>query len=87
MDSKEKSKEQLKAELSEKQKQQLITLGQKLKELRIKSGYSSYETFAFDKGINRANYGRYEKGENMRVSTLIQILDAHGLTLEDLFKK
>lgn len=72
--------------LSENQRAQLIALGEKLKELRVKKGFTSYENFAFEFGLKRANYGRYEKGANLTVATLIKILDAHDLTIEDLIK-
>lgn len=75
----------LKEEMSENQKSQLSDIGRKLKELRIKKGYSNYENFAYDFGLNRANYGKYERGANMRVSTLIKILECHNLTLQDFF--
>lgn len=75
-----------KEDLTENQNAQLKALGEKLKKLRIEKGYSSYENFAFDNGLNRANYGRYEKGVNLRVATLIKILEVHNLTLEEFFK-
>ncbi len=75
-----------KDELTDEQTRQLNALGEKLKGLRIAKGYTSYENFAFDHGLNRANYGRYEKGANLRVATLIKILEVHDLTLEDFFK-
>lgn len=74
-----------KEKLSDNQKSQLIEIGQKLKALRIAKGYTSYENFAFDHGLNRANYGRYEKGSNSKISTLITILECHGLTLKEFF--
>ncbi len=61
-----------KEKLSQKQTEQLIALGRKLKHVRIKNGHTSYENFAYDNGLNRANYGKYEKGKNMTVATLIK---------------
>jgi transcriptional regulator with XRE-family HTH domain len=75
-----------KEKLSENQQNQLAKIGERLKELRIQKGYTSYETFAFDHGLNRANYGRYEKGANLRVATLIKILECHNLSLEEFLK-
>lgn len=75
-----------KEDLTENQVVQLKAMGEKLKKLRIDKGYSSYENFAFDNGLNRANYGRYEKGANLRVATLIKVLEVHNLTLEEFFK-
>jgi hypothetical protein len=72
--------------LTDNQKEQLQKIGEKLRQLRIDKGYSNYENFAYDNGLNRANYGRYEKGANLRISTLISILECHGLTLDDFYK-
>ena len=75
-----------KENLTDNQKQQLLKVGERLKDLRIQKGYTSYETFAFDHGLNRANYGRYEKGANLRVATLIKILECHNLSLDEFLK-
>ncbi|WP_431126306.1 helix-turn-helix domain-containing protein [Flagellimonas flava] len=58
----------------------------RLKELRIKAGYTSYETFAIENGLPRKNYWRLEKGENFTINTLIRILKIHGISLGDFFK-
>ena len=79
MDSKDK--------LSDNQKAQLSKIGEKLKALRIRKGYTNYEIFAFENGLNRANYGRYENGYNLRLDTLIKILECHNMTLEEFFKE
>jgi transcriptional regulator with XRE-family HTH domain len=60
-------------------------LGERIRELRIKKGYSSQETFAYDAGIPRAQYGRYEKGRNITMTSLYQILKFHKLTLPEFF--
>jgi transcriptional regulator with XRE-family HTH domain len=70
---------------SQRQIEELDQIGSKLKALRIQKGYSNYEIFAFDNGLNRVNYGRYEKGNNMRLDTLIKILECHNLTLAEFF--
>lgn len=75
-----------KEKLTENQIVELNSVGEKLRKLRIDKGYSNYENFAYDNGLNRANYGRYEKGANLRLSTLITILECHGLTLEEFFR-
>lgn len=60
-------------------------IGAKLKELRKKK-HSSYENFAFDNDIPRVQYGRMENGVNFRIQTLMRVLDAHKITLEEFFK-
>jgi transcriptional regulator with XRE-family HTH domain len=68
-------------------KEELIKLGIRIKSLRIKQGYSNYENFAFEKDIPRAQYGRYEKGEDLRYSSLLKVVKAFGLTLEEFFSE
>lgn len=36
----------------------LKKLGLRIKELRIKNGFTNYEYFAYENGISRAQYGR-----------------------------
>lgn len=61
-------------------------IAQKLKQLRMDSGYTSYETFAYDKNLNRVQYWRIEKGQNITIKTLIKILDIHKISMEEFFK-
>ncbi|MFP3591941.1 helix-turn-helix domain-containing protein [Chryseobacterium sp. SIMBA_038] len=63
----------------------LIKLGKRIKELRIAKGYSSYEYFAYEHNISRAQYGRYEKGEDLRFSSLAKVINALGITMKDFF--
>lgn len=64
---------------------QLENLGRRLKELRIARGYSNYEQFAFDNELPRAQYGRYEKGQDLRFSSLVKVLGALDITLKEFF--
>ena len=65
----------------------LILLGKRIKELRIKKGYSNYEYFAYEHDLPRAQYGRYEKGEDLRYSSLLKVIRAFDLTLEEFFSE
>jgi transcriptional regulator with XRE-family HTH domain len=60
-------------------------VAQKLRQLRIDSGYTSYETFAFDKEINRVQYWRIENGENITIRTFFKLLKIHNITLKEFF--
>lgn len=60
-------------------------LGIRIRELRLRAGYSSQETFAYDAEIPRAQYGRYEKGVNITLSSLHKILKFHKITYRDFF--
>ncbi len=62
-------------------------LGQRIKELRLKKGYTSYEYFAYDNNISRAQKGRYEKGQDLRFSSLVKVVHALGVTLEEFFSE
>jgi hypothetical protein len=59
----------------------------KLKELRIEAGYSSYESFANDHELPRVQYWRMENGTNFRFSSFLVILDKHKMTLAEFFKQ
>lgn len=61
-------------------------IGAKLKELRIKAGYSNYEYFAFDHGLNKQTVGRAETGKNITIDTLISLLVIFKVTPEEFFK-
>ncbi len=63
----------------------LKKLGKRLKELRIKRGYTNYEYFAFENNIGRAQYGKYETGGNIQFDTLVKILKALDISLKDFF--
>ncbi|WP_284462368.1 helix-turn-helix transcriptional regulator [Chryseobacterium sp.] len=63
----------------------LKKLGKRIKEIRIAKGYSSYEYFAYEHNISRAQYGRYEKGEDLRFSTLAKVIHAFGMTMNEFF--
>lgn len=66
---------------------QLAKLGARIKDLRIKAGYSSYEYFAYEHDIPRTQFGRYEQGKDLRFSSLVKVVDAFGMTLEEFFSE
>lgn len=63
----------------------ILLIAERLKEIRVKAGYTNYEDFAYESEINRMQYWRLEKGKNMRLDSLFRILDAHGMKLKDFF--
>lgn len=65
----------------------LKKLGKRIKDLRIKKGYTNYEYFAFEHNIGRAQYGKYETGGNIQFNTLVKILKALNITLKDFFSE
>lgn len=64
---------------------ELKRLGKRIKELRVKAGYTSYEYFAYEHDIPRAQFGRYEQGKDLRFSSLVKIASAFGMTLKEFF--
>lgn len=58
--------------------QWLDTVAQALKNMRTEKGYTSYETFAIDHGLDRKQYWRVENASNITLKTLTRILEIHG---------
>ena len=69
----------------DKAKLQLKKLGTRIKQLRKAKGYSNYERFAYEHDFARSQYGRYENGSDLRFSTLLRIIDAFDMTIEEFF--
>lgn len=63
----------------------LQKMGKRIRELRIKKGYSNLDIFAYDHGFARAQYGRYENGEDLRLTTLLRLMNAFEISLHDFF--
>lgn len=63
----------------------ILQIAEKIKTLRKEKGFTSYETFAFEHEINRVQYFRIEKGQNITIKTLIKVLAIHNLTLQQFF--
>ena len=83
MKGKKKSKEP--ASLLDEQQQVIKRIGARLKELRLEKGHSSYEVFAFENEIDRSQYGKYERGADMRISSLVKVLRALDVSIEEFF--
>ena len=62
-------------------------LGKRIRELRIKKGYSNYEYFAYEHNIGRTQYGKYEAGGNIQFNTLVKILKALDISLKEFFSE
>jgi transcriptional regulator with XRE-family HTH domain len=66
---------------------ELKKLGARIKELRIAKVYSNHEIFAYTHNINRTQYSRYERGEDLRYSSLLKIIRAFNMTIYEFFKE
>jgi transcriptional regulator with XRE-family HTH domain len=65
----------------------LKRIGNRIKQLRRKLGYTSYEKFANEHDIHRVQWGRYEQGLDMYASTLIKITRLLRVSLKDFFSE
>jgi hypothetical protein len=67
--------------------EEVITrISERIKELRIDAGYSSYENFAIDNGLDRKQYWRAENGSNLTIKSLLRILNVHHITFAEFYK-
>ena len=65
----------------------LKKLGERIKQLRKNKGYTSYEYFAYEHNISRAQVGRYEKGQDLRISSLVKLVNALEISLSEFFSE
>ncbi|MES2275995.1 MAG: helix-turn-helix transcriptional regulator [Bacteroidota bacterium] len=63
----------------------LKKVGERVRELRLAKGESNAERFALENEMNRVQYNRYENGEDMRLSSLLKVLNALDITLDEFF--
>ncbi len=63
----------------------ILSIGHKIKALRIKAGYKSYEVFAWENNMSRIQYWKMEKGTNCTLKSLHKVLEVHGITYQDFF--
>ncbi len=78
-------KKEVKINTEDQVEHQIKNLGARIKQLRIAKGYTNAEFFAYDHKINRSQYGKYERGEDLRFSSLVRITQIHNLSLKDFF--
>ena len=67
----------------------LQKLSKRIKSLRKKQGFRSYELFAYDIEISRAGMSKYESGafDDIRMRTLLKIIDGLGVTPVEFFSE
>ncbi len=73
--------------LLDEQQRIIEKIGARIKQLRLEKGYKSYELFAFENEIDRAQYGRFERGANMQIASLVKILHALDISVVDFFSE
>ena len=65
--------------------QQLKAIGEKVRELR-KQKNPNYEAWSYLNGINKVSLLRIERGENVTMKMLLEILKKLDVSLPDFFK-
>jgi len=66
---------------------QMKQLGARIKTFRRKKGYTSAERFANDHDVHRVQWGRYENGYDLYVSSLFNVLKALDVTPAEFFSE
>jgi DNA-binding XRE family transcriptional regulator len=62
-------------------------IGARIQALRIAAGYTSQEKAAYAFNIGRSQWADYEKGAEMKLTTLWKICDAFGITPHEFFSE
>lgn len=67
----------------------LQNLSNRIKTLRKKNGFNSYELFAYDIDVSRTGMSNYESGnfDDIRLSTLLKIIDGLEISVQDFFSE
>ena len=71
---------------SNKDNPDLVKIGKRLRELRIKKGYTNADFFAYEHSLSRSQINRYENSEDMRISSLLKVLKALKVSPSEFFK-
>ena len=74
-----------KEKYSEFTQENLKKIGERLRQLRKDRGYSDYNNFAYEHNFGRSQYWRYENGQDLNVSTLLRLIEVHGMTVPEFF--
>ncbi len=66
----------------------LKKIGERLKEMRLAKGFTSYRNFANEYDIEPKSYWRLEQGvSDFKYSSLKRVLDAHDISIEEFYEK
>ncbi len=65
----------------------IVKLAARIKAIRKSLGYTNADFFAYENGISRSQYARYENGEDIRYSSLMKIIKAFKMTPEQFFSE
>lgn len=65
----------------------LAAFGNRLRELRISKGYTSQEAFAYDHGFSRIQMNKWERGADIKLSTVERLAKAFGISVKEFFSE
>jgi transcriptional regulator with XRE-family HTH domain len=66
----------------------LKKVGERMRQIRLKKGFTNYENFAFENNLGRSQYGKYENGtEDLRLSSLYKVIKSMNMTFEEFFSE
>jgi len=65
--------------------QKMKIIGEKVRELRRQKN-QNYEAWSYLNGINKVSLNRLERGENVTMKTLLEILKKIDVSVHDFFK-
>ncbi|WP_051293276.1 helix-turn-helix domain-containing protein [Olivibacter sitiensis] len=63
----------------------LDLIGKRIRQVRKERGYTNFETIANIADIARPQWGRYESGDDMLLSTLLHVLVSLNIDFKDFF--
>jgi transcriptional regulator with XRE-family HTH domain len=69
------------------QDDELRKLANRLKSLRKKKGYTNMDIFAYEHGFGRAQYGRYENGQDLRYTTIVRLATCFDMSIKEFFSE
>ena len=65
---------------------ELIKISIRAKDLRIKRGYPTVESFIKAKGLSGSLYRRFENGDDITFSNLVKIIKAFDMPFAEFFR-
>jgi transcriptional regulator with XRE-family HTH domain len=69
------------------QDEELKKIAERLKYLRKKKGYTNMDIFAYEHGFGRAQYGRYENGQDLRFTTIVRLANCFDMSIQEFFSE
>jgi hypothetical protein len=66
---------------------QIKNLGDRIRQLRKDKEFTNYEFFAYENRIGRSQYGKYEQGVDMQFSSILRLIEVHGITVKEFFSE